>query len=316
MLKRRSSSPGAFHTPVLIRPRLGVQSSTPITPHSSKTSSSQQSSHPPSSTQGTDPHDRTFEPDTEYPTVMQALTALPFNLLLVEPAQLAKLFCFCPSCGSFGVQIAGEESGIKKIGSAIEVQYMCSAEKCPVQNIEQRWCSQSAIPGSPQRYGGNLRYVAGALTAGLRSKQIDDFCDAIGLPAPSPSTFDRYQRDFVAPSIALEFKRQQDAVLEQLRQRHRLGLPVNLIGDARASTVGHNTKFMTYVLCDAETGKVASQSVVEKNINTSAISLEVIGLRNCLKELFEAGVHIDRITTDQHSMVITVFPRQAHLSYK
>ena len=78
--------------------------------------------------------------------------------------------------------------------------------------------------------------------------------------------------------------------------------PVNLIGDGRCDTPGHNAKYATYTLMTDE-GKVAAINVLQVTEVTSSNVMEKKGFERCIQALAREEVTITRIATVRHTLI-------------
>ena len=66
--------------------------------------------------------------------------------------------------------------------------------------------------------------------------------------------------------------------------------PVNLIGDGRCDSPGHNAKYCTYTMMTDE-GKVAAFNVVQVTEVTSSNAMEKEGFERCIQDLARRSNH-------------------------
>jgi len=85
---------------------------------------------------------------------------------------------------------------------------------------------------------------------------------------------------------------------------------VNLNGDGRCDSPGHNAKYGTYTFMDCDTGKIVSFSVVQVTETTSSNAMEKEGFVRCISSLENGDdVSIDRITTDRHTVITSTMAK-------
>ena len=79
---------------------------------------------------------------------------------------------------------------------------------------------------------------------------------------------------------------------------------MNLIGDGRCDSPGHNAKYCTYTMMTDE-GKVAGINVVQVTEVTSSNAMEKEGFERCIQDLTREEVTIKRIVTDRHTSILS-----------
>ena len=85
---------------------------------------------------------------------------------------------------------------------------------------------------------------------------------------------------------------------------------VNLNGDGRCDSPGHNAKYGTYTFKDSDTGKIVSFSVVQVTETTSSNAMEKEGFVRCISSLKNGDdVSIDRITKNRHTVITSTWRR-------
>ena len=78
---------------------------------------------------------------------------------------------------------------------------------------------------------------------------------------------------------------------------------VNLRGDGRADSPGHNAKYGLYTMMDEGTSKVATFNLVQVTEVTSSNAMEKEGFQRCVKYLQDNNIKINRIATDRHTSI-------------
>lgn len=91
------------------------------------------------------------------------------------------------------------------------------------------------------------------------------------------------------------WKEKKRSVLDELKNNG----PVNLIGNGRCDSPGHNAKYCPYTTMKDE-GKVAAIKVVQVTKITSANAMEKEG---CVQDIAREEVTITRIATDRHTSI-------------
>ena len=94
------------------------------------------------------------------------------------------------------------------------------------------------------------------------------------------------------------WKEERSSVLDEVKSNG----PVNLIGDGRCDSPGHNAKYCTYTMMTDE-GKVAAMNLVQVTEVTSSNAMEKEGFERCFQDLAREEVTIKRIATDRHTSI-------------
>ena len=68
---------------------------------------------------------------------------------------------------------------------------------------------------------------------------------------------------------------------------------INLNGDGRCDSPGHNAKYGTYTLMDDDSGKEVAFRVVQVSEVTSSNAMEKEGFKHCIESLEGDRVEID-----------------------
>jgi solute carrier family 8 (sodium/calcium exchanger) len=79
--------------------------------------------------------------------------------------------------------------------------------------------------------------------------------------------------------------------------------PVDLCGDGRCDSPGHNAKFGTYTLMQESTGKIVNFQVVQVNETTSSNAMEAEGCKRGLNYILSKDMSIRCLSTDRHITV-------------
>ena len=83
--------------------------------------------------------------------------------------------------------------------------------------------------------------------------------EILNVCAIARNTFFRHQEMYLQPAIQYVWKRQQETIFRDLKQK---GTPVTLAGDGRADNPGHSAKYGTYSLLDLNCMKIIHTQLV------------------------------------------------------
>ena len=158
---------------------------------------------------------------------------------------LNELLKHCPTCGAPVLQATK-----KRQASLLTVDLVCTNMHCT------KWNSQAKI----RRFAeGNILLAAAVLFSGSTYERFHQLCTFMGLAVPAPSTFYRYQKDFLFPVVYKAWEQERELVKQQLLQQG----DVCLIGDGRCDSPGYSAKYGTYTFMDSETKKIVDFEVVQ-----------------------------------------------------
>ena len=186
---------------------------------------------------------------------------------IVFESELDKLFKQCPQCSC-----PTSEVSKRTTGSMVTVNYSC------INGHESIWNSQPLVNQSPT---GNLLGSAAILFSGNTYKRISDFDFLFNLQLFSETTFYQYQRDNLWPNFNKTWIAEQQKILEQMKQNG----PVDLVGDGRSDSPGHNAKYGTYTLMEESTSQIVDFQVVQVSETTSSNAMEAEGCKRGLNFL-------------------------------
>jgi len=91
----------------------------------------------------------------------------------------------------------------------------------------------------------------------------------------SHTTYYNIQNKYLFPVVNKAWNEERNSVLDEVKRNG----PVNLIGDGRCDSPGHNAKYCTYTMM-TDDGKVATFNVVQVTEVTSSPAYH--GTRSCL----------------------------------
>ena len=203
---------------------------------------------------------------------------------LVFESCLKMLLTLCSICGA-----AISEWKETTSGSMLSVKMMC------INSHQTCWSSQPLIKNIA---AGNLLSSAAILFSGNTFSRIAQFASFLNLKFFSHTTYYNIQNKYLFPVVNKAWNEEKTSVLDAVKRDG----PVNLIGDGRCDSPGHNAKYCTYTMMTDE-GKVAAFNVVQVTEVTSSNAMEKEGFERCIQDLAREGVTINRITTDRHTSI-------------
>ena len=208
----------------------------------------------------------------------------PERKFLVFESCLKLLLNFCSKCGGTILESTETTSG-----SMLSVKMLC------VNNHLTCWNSQPLIKNIA---AGNLLSSAAILFSGNTFSHIAQFASFLNLKFFSHTTYYNIQKKYLFPVVNKAWKEEKSSVLDEVKSNG----PVNLIGDGRCDSPGHNAKYCTYTMMTDE-GKVAAINVVQVTEVTSSNAMEKEGFERCIQDLVREEVTIKRIATDRHTSI-------------
>ena len=107
----------------------------------------------------------------------------------------------------------------------------------------------------------------------------------------------------------------QKKAIDELKERQREGLPVDLSGDGQFDSPGFTASFCTYTIQDLETKAVVALFVAYKHQVMSSSEMEVFSCKTLLLNLVrEHLIIINSFTTDRSSSIKALLV-YVHLCY-
>ena len=173
---------------------------------------------------------------------------------------LLSLLHVCNSCGSTSYNISKHT-----IGTFLRLKRHCL--KCMETFV---WDSQPFINNIPAI---NLLVSSSILFSGALPTQVIRLFTNMGCAFISTHTYFRHQKDYLYPAIFSVWKRNQEALLQQVRLEGR-GLIIS--GDGRADSPGHSAKYGSYTVMELEMGVVLDVQLVQVRFNLQFITTILI----------------------------------------
>lgn len=218
---------------------------------------------------------------------------------LVFNSSLQKLFKFCFTCGA-------PVSNVNSVcqGSLLTVKTTC------IKHHALTWNSQPMINRAAV---GNLLIASSILFTGNTYARIKNFSSCLGLKFINERVFYRHQNRYLFPIVNDAWKTEEASVIEKLANQEEV---INLNGDGRCDSPGHNAKYGTYTMMDNESGKVVTFKVVQVTEVTSSNAMEKEGFVHCLDKL-ENSLDINMITTDRHTSIASAMSKDySHIKHQ
>ena len=204
---------------------------------------------------------------------------------LVFNSRLLSLLTHCPSCAGNIVSNLTESTS----GNMFSVKLFC------INGHETLWNSQPLINKMP---AGNLLTSAAILFSGNTFSRVSQLASFLNLKFFSQTTYYDIQSRYLFPVVNKAWTERKGELLQAIKEEG----PLNLVGDGRCDSPGHNAKYGTYTMM-SEDAKVVTFSLVQVTEVTSSNAMEKEGFKRCFRELSEKGVVISRITTDRHTSI-------------
>ena len=127
----------------------------------------------------------------------------------------------------------------------------------------------------------NLLLVASMLFTGNTFAGVSRLASCLNLQLIIESVFYDTQQRFLFPVLNQAWENEQQMVRQELINKS----VINLNGDGRCDSPGHNAKYGTYTLMDDDSGTVVAFSVVQVSEVTSSNAIEKEGFKRCIESL-------------------------------
>ena len=210
---------------------------------------------------------------------------------LVFRSCLSSLFKHCLSCGDMVSSFEESTSG-----SLLTVKLFC------INGHKSFWNSQPFINKIP---AGNLLTSSAILFSGNTFSRINQLASFLKLKFFSHVTYYNIQRKYLFPVVNKAWVEEKAELINSIKEE---GVPVNLSGDGRCDSPGHNAKYGTYTLM-SEAGKILSFNIVQVTEVTSSNAMEREGFERCYQDLKDNEVDIHRIATDRHVSIASTMAK-------
>ncbi|CAM4425782.1 unnamed protein product [Leuciscus chuanchicus] len=204
---------------------------------------------------------------------------------IVNESHLMRLFSNCHKCG-----VAINEKKVTKLGSQIKVEWTC------LNDHHDKWASSPDARGMGQN---NLLIPAAILFTGTTFTEIHEWARLLNLQLPKKTQYYSVQSNYLFPVIHQAYKEHQEKLIQRIMQVQAEGKPVELCGDARSDSPGHNCKYSTYSFQLLSSNEIIHFELLQVTEASSSVAMESEGFRRGLNELlYKEGVDIDLIATD------------------
>lgn len=204
---------------------------------------------------------------------------------IVFESMLDQLFISCKTCGSLC------EIEKSHTGSMVTVKATCC------NNHTFQWRSQPELHNKP---AGNILIPAATVITGGTYESTKQFANALNLNFVNKDQFYDVQDKIVFPVIDSAYKKQQKDVTETIKKENT---PVDLCGDGRSDSPGHNAKYGTYSLMDETSGKIVDFSLVQVSEVSSSNAMENEGCQRSLNKVIDQNIKVRSLTTDRHTQI-------------
>lgn len=172
-------------------------------------------------------------------------------------------------------------------GSSVTIRGECQAG-----HRFKIWESQPKIGNV---YCGNMLLAASILYSGQNFMEADEFLKILGLQSISKRTYYQYQHRYIFPAVDLEWKKQQNQVLENMK-----GAVIAISGDRQFSGLGSDPRYCVYTMMNSLTDEIVDFEVVRKTQGRSPLAMEKYGLRRCMDRLVDSGFDVAMFSSDGH----------------
>ena len=165
-----------------------------------------------------------------------------------------------------------------------------------INGHSSHWNSQPLINATP---AGNLILSAATLFSGNTFASINSFGSFCNIPLISKTTFFDIQKQYLWPAVNNAWKNTyQKQVISELKHSD----PIDLCGDGRADSPGHNAKYGT-TLMEESTSKIIDFQLVQVTEVTSSNAMEAEGCKRSLNFRIDQEVPTRCLSTDRHPTV-------------
>ena len=204
---------------------------------------------------------------------------------IVFESKLDQLFITCKECGSL-CEIEKNHSG-----SMEKIKTVCC------NNHIFEWRSQPDLNNLP---AGNVLIPSAIVFTGGTYEPIKQFSQALNMNFVNKYQFYDVQGKVIFPIINKAYTTQQDAVIGEIKKQNRT---IDLCGDGRSDSPGHNAKYGTYTLMDESSEKIVDFSLVHVREVSSSNAMENEGCQRSLNKVLKKKVKIRSLTTDRHTQI-------------
>ena len=90
------------------------------------------------------------------------------------------------------------------------------------------------------------------------------------------------------------------AIIEEIKEGENI---IDLSGDGRCDSPGHNAKYLSYSFIDKSTNKIVAFSLTQVTEAGNSNTMEKMGFKKALVSLKNQGINPEQITTDRHTQI-------------
>ncbi|XP_066442136.1 uncharacterized protein [Eleutherodactylus coqui] len=174
----------------------------------------------------------------------------------------------------------------KRVGTFVSVYVTCADN-----HRTHLWESQPKKGNIPV---GNLALSASILFSGATFRQVHNLFYHMGLECVRKSTYHKYQRKYLFPTVQQHWKK------DQAKNLSRLGnSSICVVGDGQFDGPGRSARYCLYTLMDASTKKILNIQIEQMRPGISSTHLEKEAFQKSLEKLKKKNVRIKIICTDK-----------------
>ena len=168
--------------------------------------------------------------------------------------------------------------------------------KCE-DNHKNVWKSQ---PNCNRYSVGNLTSAASVFFSANTFQRLSQFFDLAGIQWISKSSFYAIQNRYLHGIVNKTFMLKSKAIIEEIKEGGNI---IDLSGDGRCDSPGHNAKYLTYSFIDKSTNKIVTFSLTQVTEAGNSNRMEKTGFKKALASLKNQGINPEQITTDRHTQI-------------
>ena len=224
------------------------------------------------------------ESDDEYVHEVKQLPSSS-SAFVVFWGQLLVLLQHCVMCGHLA-----HITGYFFNGSMIGINLICTKF-----GHKFTWRSQPLVRGIAV---GNLKLASAILFSGNTYTRFKEIFKFASIRYFEKDTFNRYQNRYLFGIVNEAWLNERHKVLSGALRKKQ----INVIGDGRCDSPGHNAKYLTYSMQNQETKEVVSVNVVQVTEAGNSNRMELVGFKKALADV-ERDINVKQVTTDRHTQV-------------
>ena len=222
---------------------------------------------------------------------------------IVFQSNLEQLMKFCSQCGA---PIISKAQSHKYEGSIVTYHIKC------LSGHDYMWQSQPCVRA--KQPAGNVMIAGSIFVTGNSFTKVESFANAMNLKFISESCFLDHQKETIIPVVSEMWDKEKKKVMKDMKRRDTL----ILAGDARCDTPGHNAKYGSYSLMDADPTsgkkKIVAMNVVQVSEVKNSNHMEIEGLRRCLDDIKIGKLKLSVLATDRHLMIGSMMKKEPYTS--